>query len=63
MNIDPRDAIKGVTPRFEHMTELERRGLGRWVGGFVDRWDWDSRAVERLSDEDALRVYAFLKAV
>lgn len=55
------DAILGCEPRYELIATLEKKGLGRYVGGHYDEWRWDRAAVAALPEDEAWYLYGFVK--
>lgn len=55
-----RAALRGTEPEMGQVANLEARGLGRFIGGFADAWQWDLAATERLEGEKAADLYEFL---
>lgn len=49
--------VGGNWPPLEDISMLEKRGLGRYTGGFHDRWDWDITALEKLSEQELYDMY------
>lgn len=60
-------------PTYDWIEKLEKLGLGRYVGGFSDRWEYNSTLSipENLSEEELWELYkqmreesdAFLKRI
>ena len=64
INLDIDDLIAlvvGKEPRYEAMVDLERRGLGNYAGGFLDRWTWNRYALQKLEEGDLYGLHLFLK--
>jgi hypothetical protein len=55
------DALLGRDPNWNMIDELEKRGLGRWTGGFHDRWDWNPGAVRALPVDEQKALYERIK--
>lgn len=55
------DAVLGRDVHWSMIVELEKRGLGRWIGGFVDRWSWNTPAVRALPVEEQKALYERIK--
>lgn len=56
--------IRGVDPGYAEIDRLERLGLGYYVGGFDDRWEWyspRSDAWEDFTDEELFEIYKELR--
>ena len=46
--------LTSIDPSWGWIDELTRRGMGRFVGGMGEHWEWDRRAIYKsnLFDED-----------
>lgn len=47
-------------PSYEEMSNYEK--LGRYIGGFYDRWEWDSFELLKLTCEEICNLYNKLHA-
>lgn len=36
--------IKGICPSYSLIIELTNQGFGKFIGGFVERWEWNNDA-------------------
>lgn len=58
------DAIKGTDGPYygKVMSKCEQLGLGRYCGGFLDRWEWNGKtSFERLNEEELKNLYKEVK--
>lgn len=55
--------ILGTYPTYEQMDKFERLGLGYYIGGFDDKWVWNSysNAWKRYTEEQLFEFYKELK--
>lgn len=55
--------LTSIDPSWGQMDELTRRGMGRFVGGMFEHWEWDYRAIYKsnLFDEDLYELYQELR--
>ena len=55
--------LTSIYPSFGWIDELTHRGMGRYVGGMGDHWEWDRRAIyeSNLFDEDLYELYQELR--
>lgn len=55
--------LTSIDPPWEWIDELTRRGMGRFVGGMREHWEWDHRAIYKsnLFDEDLYELYQELR--
>ena len=52
--------IRGCEPGMEHVNELQRCGLGVYVGGMADRWEWAGEECDHwnnVSEEKLWQLY------
>lgn len=52
--------LRGVEPSYDKMGLIEDMGLGRYTGGFEDRFDWNSVTSvcwNKYSDEKLFELY------
>lgn len=64
VNLDKEDLVNLVisqSPSYDDMDKLKKCGLGRYWGGFNDRWEWSRSALEKLSEEALLDLYSMLQ--
>lgn len=56
-------AIRGTDgPNYNVMTKFENMGLGKYVGGFHDRFVWNSvKSFEHLTEEQLKNLYIEIK--
>lgn len=57
--------VRGTEPpTFEWIDKLEKLGLGRYVGGFGDHWEYNSALSipETLSEEELWDLYKQMRA-
>lgn len=56
--------LRGIDPGYSDTDRLERLGLGYYVGGFADRWEWNSLrsgAWDDFTEEELFELYKELK--
>lgn len=53
--------VKGIEPNYNVMNNELVQGNGHFVGGFVDRWDWDYSCLKKLSEKDLWELYNICK--
>lgn len=55
--------LTSIDPSWGWIDELTRRGMGRFVGGMSEHWEWDHRAIYKsnLFDEDLYELYQELR--
>lgn len=47
--IQLRKLLYSYGPRFEDMNMFEKCNLGRYIGGFVEKWEWNEEMIEQLN--------------
>ena len=66
VEIDKKDIIRlirGTYPTYENMGMWAKLDLGRYVGGFADRWDWEeeySKKWDKYSTKDLYDFYRYI---
>lgn len=63
VNLDRTDIenlLRGIEPNFEIMSEIPK-DLGRFYGGFLDKWEWNNNFPDKYSDEYLLGLYYIIK--
>ncbi len=63
VELDREDIIslmKGTEPNYNIMHKIPE-DLGRYVGGFADRWEWDMIIPTQYSDEELYNIYLMCK--
>lgn len=63
VNLDRTDIenlLKGIEPSFKIMSEIPN-DLGRFYGGFLDKWEWNYKFPDKYSDEYLLELYHKIK--
>lgn len=58
--VDVENLLRGIEPSFNIMSEIPR-DLGKFCGGFVDKWAWNYKFPDRYSDEYLLELYYKIK--
>jgi hypothetical protein len=55
--------IKGICPSYSLITELQNMGFGRYVGGFVEKWEWtqNDKFWKKYSIEQLFDIYKNIK--
>ena len=55
--------IKGICPSYSLINELTDQGFGRYIGGFVERWEWNENDSfwEKYSIEHLFDIYKNIK--
>lgn len=51
--------LTSIDPSWGWIDELTRRGMGRFVGGMGEHWEWDRNSIYKsnLFDEDLYELY------
>ena len=55
--------IKGICPNYSLINELTDQGFGRYIEGFVERWEWNENDSfwEKYSIEHLFEIYKNIK--
>lgn len=53
--------IVGINPSWDQMKNPTVGKVGKWWGGFLDRWKWDKDSLMACSEEELLKLYQYLK--
>ena len=55
--------IKGICPSYSLITELENMGFGKFIGGFVEKWEWtqNDKFWKKYSIEQLFDIYKNIK--
>lgn len=53
--------VKGSAPSYGHFEDPLIKNRGRYIGGFTDKWEWDSSALEKLTEEELHAIYQICK--
>lgn len=53
--------VKGAVPNYSAFNDPLVKMCGNYIGGFLDRWDWDYTKLEELSDQDLFKLYNICK--
>jgi hypothetical protein len=64
-NITKDDALMmvlGSTPPRSIMDDFEKVGLGAYVGGFVDGWNWNKSKLKEMSKDTLLKIRSTIKS-
>ena len=64
VNLEKEDLINLIiskSPNYDDIYTFAYKGLGRYYGGFNDKWEWNRSALEKLSEEDLLDLYSYLQ--
>lgn len=48
---------------YEEIEEYENKGLGHYVGGFHDKWVWNTERLKELSEQQLFSIYRSLKNI
>lgn len=56
--------IKGIWPPYSLFNELDKLGFGRFIGGFVDKWEWNDNPKfwNKFSIEQLFDIYTNIKS-
>ena len=64
VEIDRKDVIRlirGTSPSYEKMGIFVNAGLGYYVGGFSDRWEWEHDWSDKLDSYSSKELYDLYK--
>lgn len=64
INLEKEDLInlvKGTSPNYEVMGDPTIKPYGNYIGGFVDKWDWNKYSLINLEDETLFDMYLTCK--
>lgn len=55
--------IKGICPSYSLITELTNQGFGKFIGGFVEKWEWtqNDKFWKKYSIEQLFDIYKNIK--
>lgn len=55
--------IKGICPSYSLINELTNQGFGKFIGGFVERWEWNENVNfwKKYSIEQLFDIYKNIK--
>lgn len=55
--------IKGICPSYSLIDELESMGFGKFIGGFVEKWEWteNDKFWKKYSIEQLFDIYKNIK--
>ncbi len=53
--------LKSKTVPYEKIDEFSNKEWGHFIGGFDDRWEWNTAKLRELSEEQLFSIYYFLK--
>lgn len=53
--------VLGTEPYYDVMEHPSIKNTGKWVGGFVERWDWNQAVLNKLSDERLAEIFKICK--
>ncbi len=53
--------VFGSSPSYELIEQFSQKGYGNYIGGFVDKWDWDWNYLRSLSKEGLYEIYKLCK--
>lgn len=53
--------LKQYSPPLEDVNKMQKWGVGYYVGGFVDRWEWDESELKKLDTKTIYTLYKKLK--
>lgn len=49
--------ITGTSPSFDLINSFTEMGIGNYIGGHVDRWNWNRSTLENLDEHELLEIY------
>ncbi len=49
--------ITGISPSFDLINPFTEMGIGNYIGGHVDRWNWNRSTLENLDEHELLEIY------
>lgn len=52
--------VMSYAPSLKDVSRFEDDGLGKYTGGFVERWDWNENALMNLPEDDLISLYFYL---
>ena len=55
--------IKGICPSYSLINELTNQGFGKFIGGFVEKWEWtkNDKFWKKYSIEQLFDIYKNIK--
>ena len=53
--------VKSQSVPYSTIPIYEEKGLGKYSSGFLDEWNWNVAALERLSEKELFEMYQTLK--
>ena len=55
--------IKGICPSYSLIDELENMGFGKFIGGFVEKWEWteNNKFWKKFPIEQLFDIYKNIK--
>ncbi len=54
--------VKGTSPHYDVFNHPLVKQGGSYIGGFHDRWDWDTYALKRMTAQQLWELYQICKA-
>lgn len=64
IDLDKSDLVRLVSscgPSYEDMSNFEKLDLGKYCGGFVERWEWNDSTLESFDESKLLDLYGYLR--
>ena len=55
------DMLMSASPNYDLFDHPVISQLGRYIGGFVDAWDWDRAEIEKLPKDKIITIYHLCK--
>lgn len=49
--------VKGASPYFSAFENPLIKKSGTWIGGHVDKWQWDQAVLENMTEEELYEVH------
>lgn len=53
--------IRGTEPHYSIMDDSLVSKVGRYIGGFNDRWEWNNSELNNLSESELLALFIRIK--
>ena len=61
IEVDKKDLVNLIAgtslPSYDYINEFTQIGVGYYVGGFCDRWEWNKSGLEKLDENTLLEIY------
>lgn len=52
--------VRSSGPPYELISEFEKKGYGKYEGGFAEQWRWNDSNLKALSDKDLIELYKYM---